>query len=544
MHSFARCRVSWLLALSALASLPALTAAQQPAPLVEVDGRVNGGELGAALVACGDVNADGVTDLALGEPGAGSGRVAIVSGLDGAAVRVLLAVADAPRFGAALVALGDVSGDGVPELAVAAPGASRAGGSGAVSVFDGADGTLRFKLEEDGSAGWTGFGTALAAPGPLTVGGGSDLVIGLPHPSGTAPGEVRAVSGDDGASRWSQPGAADGDAFGSALAVLADLDGDNIPELLVGAPGVAPDAPGYVRVLSGADGTQLLQIDGGGGRFGAAVAAAGDVNADGAADFAVGVPGLNRVDVYSGATGQLLRRFEQISGSFGAALANLGDHDGDGVDELLIGAPTRDTLGVVGSGAAFVLSGATGQSLFPVAGLQPGETLGAAVAAVPDVDGDGRSDFALGAPGLADGAGRASLLRGALVGTLSPYGQGCPDSFLITPRIEAFADPVPGGDVLLRVFSATGGAPGVIFLGLGTGEAPLATGCVLWVATPPLAIPVVLGGAGPGQGSVTLSGTLPAALPGATVFAFQAFTSDPIDPERYATTGAIRLESL
>src|SRR6266545_3813341 len=84
---------------------------------------------GAALAGVGDVDGDGVPDLGVGEPSqnvAGQdnqGRVFVFSGATGARLRTLgnpdpQALA---RFGFALAGVGDVDGDGVPDLAVGAP---------------------------------------------------------------------------------------------------------------------------------------------------------------------------------------------------------------------------------------------------------------------------------------------------------------------------------------------------------------------------------------------------------------------------------------
>ena len=79
-----------------------------------------------------------------------------------------------------------------------------------------------------------------------------------------------------------------------------------------------------------------------GAQFGLAVQPIGDVNADGVADFAVGAPGSDRVDVYSGATRMSIRSIvdpENHPGNdFGFALADVGDVSGDGVSDLAVGA--------------------------------------------------------------------------------------------------------------------------------------------------------------------------------------------------------------
>src|SRR5262245_50609858 len=85
-----------------------------------------------------------------------------------------------------------------------------------------------------------------------------------------------------------------------------------------------------------------------GDRCGTAVSAAGDVDTDGYADFAVGLPSFDppasldggAVRVYGGANGFLLWTAPGNRGSaLGSALALLGDVNADGLPDLIAGAP-------------------------------------------------------------------------------------------------------------------------------------------------------------------------------------------------------------
>jgi hypothetical protein len=251
-----------------------------------------------------------------------------------------------------------------------------------------------------------------------------DLLVGAPL--GTPPsGSVFLFSGADGSLVRSFAGDQPGEAFGTSLCVLGDVNGDQIADLAVGAPHADTQGwnSGRVSIVSGATGATLHEFEGASGDFfGQDLARTCDMDRDGVPDLLVGVPfadasGFNsgRADLYSAGRGTRIRTFAgQAPGDwFGSRVAQVGDLNGDGAPDFGMGAPGSDRGGL-DSGAVEVFSGADGALLFAVPGEAPGEFL-QAVCGLGDTNEDGVPDFAVGSSsfsGTSPEAGRARILSG------------------------------------------------------------------------------------------------------------------------------------
>ncbi|MBC7836031.1 MAG: FG-GAP repeat protein [Phycisphaerales bacterium] len=158
-------------------------------------------------------------------------------------------------------------------------------------------------------------------------------------------------------------------------------------------------------------------------QFGYAVAAIGDINGDGAADFAVSAPGNQdgagawigdpgALYLYSGANLALIRTIDDGFAGFGAAIINVGDANGDGVSDFAIGSPAFDDAPDDGDaslhGRVTLYSGVTFGAIRTLTG-NAGAELGWALSTAGDVNGDGLADILVGAPG----ANRAFVYSGA-----------------------------------------------------------------------------------------------------------------------------------
>lgn len=336
-----------------------------------------------------------------------------------------------------------------------------------------------------------GFPTAMAGVGDVDEDGYDDVALTR---SGALLGagaawilrgpfdDVRDVSDAD----WVLSGQV-GDALGGAIARVGDLDGDGRRELVVGAPGrgsaagalfvysgrvPGADDAGWERVvINGASGDQL-----GGGP----ILDAGDLNGDGLDDLFATAPGTDRVYVIFGSlnpatsVSSATPRITHPTGSsdLGASLASMPDVDGDGLGELVIGAP-----GLNGRGAVIVIhsardwtgtTNASTSAALTVQGGAVGDRFGTAVAGA-DHDRDGFADVFATGPGGFEGAG-------GLVGLFGPWAPGTEIS--LGPSAPAGRYLVLAGtaDAALAPLAAIGGAgPGLLVgapdAGNGTGGA-------------------------------------------------------------------------
>jgi hypothetical protein len=143
---------------------------------------------------------------------------------------------------------------------------------------------------------------------------------------------------------------------------------------------------------------------------------------------------------------------------FGASLAAAGDVNGDGRQDLLIGSSGASPGGRAGAGSAWVVFGAASTVDVVLSELQPsrgfridgaeaGDGAGYAVAGVGDVNGDGYADLGVGAPGSGE-LGVAHVILGAAstadidLGSV-PAGRG----FAITGGGAETGALLAGGDV-------------------------------------------------------------------------------------------------
>jgi len=192
-----------------------------------------------------------------------------------------------------------------------------------------------------------------------------------------------------------------GSVFGYAILGNVDLDGDGVPDLLVGDQ---LDSSGWGAVHAFGPTGQPMYISRGVSphAIGRSLARVGDVDNDHCDDFVTGGWGgadtQGRAVLISGRTGTILRAgFGELQGDqIGYVVTGCGDIDRDGVPDFAAGnSDFATTRGVVR-----VFSGRTAQPLYTWTGRdhQGGNTFGSAVSGGVDVDRDGVPDVLVGAP--------------------------------------------------------------------------------------------------------------------------------------------------
>jgi hypothetical protein len=260
---------------------------------------------GGVTVAMGDVDGDGTPDIITAAGPGGGPHIKVFSGVNGGLIENFFAY-NAAFTGGVFVAAGDVNGDGHADIITGAG----AGGGPLVKVFSGSDGTVLAGFFAY-PASFTG-GVRVAA-GDINNDGHADIITGAGRGGGP---HVKVFSGANFTPLASffayNPGFTGGVFVGAG-----DVNNDGHADIITGAgPGGAP----HVKVFSGVDLTMtLFSFFAYESNFpGGVTVAAADVNGDGKADIVTG-PGpssVSEIRVFSGADNTKLREFLAFDPTF------------------------------------------------------------------------------------------------------------------------------------------------------------------------------------------------------------------------------------
>jgi hypothetical protein len=376
----------------------------------------------AGTLATGDFNGDGLADVAMAaaladgaensQPDAGEVYVflgPIESGdrrdaASGQQAVTILGINAGDQTGRSLAA-GDFTGDGVDDLAIGSPFWDGADGSrsdsGRIDIISGSS-----ELASVGTATLDGLSAAAVlgaspgdfagislASGELNGDGASDLVVGAfwaagPSDSRPTAGEAYGVLGSpalppsrdlaETPADITVYGASAEDRLGEGVAT-GDIDGDGLDDLILPAPFASN--PGGVR--------------------------------DAGRIYVIESPAPASVDLESYEVSYTIHGVDD-GDQLGHVPAG-GDIDGDGRDDLLLTAVSADgpanSVDLAGEAVVFLAadlqseaSGEPGEATAIFYGERPEDRLGRS-AAIGDIDGDGRAEFILGAPGASSREG-------------------------------------------------------------------------------------------------------------------------------------------
>ena len=372
---------------------------------------------GRSVTSIGDLNRDGIPDIAVGaygDNGGGDGRGAIhimFMNTDGGVKSTVEinddttngpSLSNTDYFGTSVTSIGDLNRDGIPDIAVGAYGDNGGGdGRGAIHImFMNTDGGVKSTVEinDDTTNGpslsdYDYFGTSVTSIGDLDGDGVDDIIVGADEDDagGSNKGAVHIMFMNTNGSVKSTveindettngSSLSDYDAFGTSVTSIGDLNRDGIPDIAVGAyeDDTGGDNKGAIHIISltslfpsgngfvdstveinddTTNGPSLSDYD----AFGTSVTSIGDLNRDGIPDIAVGAyaaGGANKgaIHIMFMNTNGSVDKTVEINGAttngpslnnndfFGWSVTSIGDLNRDGIPDIAVGAYADDAGG-------------------------------------------------------------------------------------------------------------------------------------------------------------------------------------------------------
>jgi hypothetical protein len=312
-----------------------------------IDGEATGGNPGVSVSGAGDANGDGLDDLVVGAPWrnrayvvfgkADTDAVALADVATGTGGFALDSEAAYDYAGLSVSGVGDMNGDGLDDVVVGAPGANLDG------VFDS---------------------------------GRAYVVLGKADTDPVALADVAFGSGG-----FAMDGEVDEDLAGASVAGVGDVNGDGIPDVVVGAGGT--NRTYVVLGKMDTDRVALADVAVGTGGFalegpGWGVSGVGDMNGDGLAEVMVGACGADQNELLFGrafvvfgkedtdpvtlaevaqGTGGFVVNGEAEFDACSYSVSGAGDVDGNGTPDIVIGASYADPDGLHDSGRTYAIFG-------------------------------------------------------------------------------------------------------------------------------------------------------------------------------------------
>ncbi|MEZ4753531.1 MAG: integrin alpha [Bdellovibrionota bacterium] len=284
------------------------------------------------------------------------------------------------------------------------------------------------------------FGSAVAYSGDINGDGGNDIIIGAAGEGGTGAVHIFKSASDSNPFFFSNT-ADSGDKFGFSVLSIPDFTNDGLSEVAVGAPGTDAGI-GAVKIFDINDTSKSDRIKysfqgtaNAVEEFGHALAYSKNLNSDRSPALIVGAPknssSKGRIYTYDLNSGSFSATFNAPSGAtnFGHSIDTVSDVNADGLDEILVGAPV---LSGTKRGKAYLISGSSVASgalniLCTLEETESGSKYGFSVKHLGDINGDGKSEFAIGTPNSAiiGDEAAASMQGGFYIYTFSEVSKTC-----------------------------------------------------------------------------------------------------------------------
>ncbi|HEU4838967.1 MAG TPA: FG-GAP-like repeat-containing protein [Micavibrio sp.] len=195
--------------------------------------------------------------------------------------------------------------------------------------------------------------------------------------------------------------------YTTTIAGIGDFNGDGIEDFMIGQPenNTNQTSSGTISIISGADMNTVL-ADASmatsvftGSMLGQSVSGVGDFDNDGYADIVAGAPGAGtafflagRSFPYTSPIAESISLSQTGSDGFGSSVSGIGDFNGDGYSDFAVGAPYDNS----NAGLAYIYTGGNTMGTPITVSGTGSQLLGQEVDYAGDLNNDGYSDLLVG----------------------------------------------------------------------------------------------------------------------------------------------------
>ena len=511
----------WLLA-------PAAIAVPQTQELYRIDRPVGApGDWSSNMAALPDLTGDGVEELILAGRNHGTGAERVFSGADGSALFEIVQPNLVLFWGRGMTGVGDLTGDGIPEIAIAGAHSGDANSpDGRLQIYSGADGSLVHAFVPP--AGVIFREDRILALDDVDGDGALDVLVRTAPGIGIDAPQMQLFSSATGLPLYSGVNDLQSTSILHPAVRTSDHDGDGHADFMIVVSRLGGRS---LEIHSGRTGELLHTLTSPGIDLvtgnGEPLITLADRNADGLEDFAVGGVFSGHVGAYTSSDASLLREWD-CSGTFclGTSLLNVGDLNADGHEDLLT---LEHEIPFQPDTSLLALDIETGERIFaqPITGVSSGY---------------GMSDALIRIEGAAEGSVAFALFEFQLDAVVvrhvdwslgSGYCSATPNSTGAAASISASgSSSVAENNLHLCALDLPAGQPMLFYYGGGQTAASFGNGlrCVGAGASGVFRLPVLVADTA-GHAHYTIDNTLPPSAAGSlaagSTWNFQGWYRDP-----------------